>query len=127
VENLEYNYYLDQIYSGSHGQLFGGGWCADYPDPENFADVLFHSQSSQNLGGYSNPDLDHLLEKARIERDVNRRIALYQRAEEIIVQDAPVLFTTHPLSFELVKPYVKGYTFTPITVPIERYLWLEGK
>jgi len=127
VENLEYNYYLDQIYSGSHGQLFGGGWCADYPDPENFADVLFHSQSSQNLGGYSNPDLDHLLEKARIERDVNRRIALYQQAEEIIVQDAPVLFTTHPLSFELVKPYVKGYTFTPITIPIERYLWLEGK
>jgi ABC-type transport system substrate-binding protein len=58
---------------------------------------------------------------------VNQRIALYQEAEKIIVQDAPVLFTTHSLSFELVKPYVKGYRFTPIAIPIERYMWLEGK
>ncbi len=127
VENLEPNYYLDQIYAGNHGQMISSGWCADYPDPENFADVLFHTGSSQNNGGYSNPQLDALLEGARVEQDVTKRIAMYQQAEQLIVDDAPVLFTTHSLSYQLVKPYVKGYVFTPIDIPIQRYMWLDGK
>jgi ABC-type transport system substrate-binding protein len=127
VENIEFNYFYDQIFSGNHGQLFSGGWCADYPDPENFADVLFHSGSEMNSGGYSNPALDALLEQARVERDVTTRMNMYQQAEQIIVDDAPVLFTTHSLSYELVKPYLKGYVFTPISVPLERYLWIDGK
>jgi oligopeptide transport system substrate-binding protein len=127
VENLEPNYYYDQIYSGNHGQLFSGGWCADYPDPENFADALFHSGSLQNTGGYSNPQLDALLEAARVEQDVTKRIGLYQQAEQILVDDAAALFTSFSLSYQLVKPYVKGYVFTPIDIPIERYMWLEGK
>lgn len=127
VENLEPNFYYDQIYSNNHGQLFSGGWCADYPDPENFADVLFHTGSNQNNGGYSNPELDSLLEAARVEPDVTKRIAMYQQAEQIIVDDAAALFTVHYLNYELVKPYVKGYVLTPIDIPIERYMWLEGK
>ena len=127
VENLEPDYFLDQIYSGNHGQLISGGWCADYPDPENFADVLFHTGSTQNNGGYSNTELDTLLEAARVEQDVMKRIMLYQQAEQIIVDDAAALFTTHSLSYQLVKPYVKGYVFTPVDISIERYMWLEGK
>ena len=127
VENLEPNYFYEKIIAGQHGQIFGGGWCADYPDPENFADVLFHSGSTQNTGGYSNPELDVLLESARVEQDTTKRIEMYQQAEQIIVDDAPVLFTTHSLSYLLVKPYVKGYVYTPIDIPIERYIWLEGK
>ena len=127
VENLEPNFYYDQIYSGNHGQLYDGCWCAYYPDPENFADVLFHTGSAQNNGGYSNPRLDSILEAARVEPDVTRRIAMYQQAEQMLVDDAAALFTIHYLSYELVKPYVKGYVITPIDIPIERYMWLEGK
>jgi hypothetical protein len=43
------------------------------------------------------------------------------------VDDAAVLFTAHSLSYELVKPYVKGYVLTPIDISIERYMWLDGK
>ncbi len=127
IENIEPNFFFDQIYSGHHGQLFGGGWCADYPDPENFADILFHAGSEQNNGGYSNPQLDTLLEAARVEQDVNKRIQMYQQAEQVIVNDAPVLFTVHSLSYALVKPYVKGFALTPIDISSERYMWLEGK
>jgi ABC-type transport system substrate-binding protein len=52
---------------------------------------------------------------------------MYQQAERMIVDDAAVLFTTHSLSYELVQSYVKGYIFTPISVPMERYMWLDGK
>ncbi len=127
VENLEPNYYLEEIYAGNHGQLLSSGWCADYPDPENFADVLLHTGSPQNEGHYSNPALDTLLEQARSEKDVTKRMTLYQQAEQIIVNDAPMLFTSHSLGYMLVKPYVKGYVYTPIDIPIERYMWLEGK
>ncbi|HXQ34350.1 MAG TPA: ABC transporter substrate-binding protein, partial [Anaerolineales bacterium] len=127
VENLEPNFYYDKIHDGNHGQLLDGGWCADYPDPENFADVLFHTGSGQNSGGYSNLELDSLLEAARIEQDVTKRITMYQQAEQILVDDAAALFTVHWLSYELVKPYVQGYVLTPIDIPIERYMWLDGK
>jgi len=77
------------------------------------------------VGHYSNPSLDALLEKARIERGVARRIEMYGQAEQIIVDDAAAIFLSHSLSFTLVKPYVKGYTFTPIDVPLYRYLSLD--
>ena len=69
----------------------------------------------------------NLIEEARVEPDIAKRIALYQQAEQMIVEDAPVLFTVHWLSYQLVKPYVKGFQFTPIDIPIERYMWLQGK
>jgi oligopeptide transport system substrate-binding protein len=125
IENLEPDKYYDLLYSGQHGQLFSGGWCADYPDPENFADVLFHTGAQQNMGNYSNPALDAILDQGREEKDVTKRIQLYQQAEQMIVQDAPALFIMHPVSFELVRSTVKGFMFTPISIPLERYLWLQ--
>ncbi|MBE3038151.1 MAG: peptide ABC transporter substrate-binding protein [Chloroflexi bacterium] len=125
IENLEPDKYYDLLYSGQHGQLFSGGWCADYPDPENFADVLFNTSAQQNIGNYSNPALDAVLGQARLEQDVTKRIQLYQQAEQIIVQDAPALFIMHGVSYELVRPNVKGFVLTPINIPLERYLWLQ--
>jgi oligopeptide transport system substrate-binding protein len=125
VENLEPNTAYDRIHDGYHGQLFFSSWCADYPDPENFADVLFHAAAQQNLGNYANPELDELLETARVENDVAERIALYQQAEQMIVEDAAAIFLNHGLSYMLVKPYIKNYELTPINVPIERYLELD--
>ena len=59
-------------------QIFGGlGWIADYADPENFLDVLFHSESSNNHTHYSDPELDALLERARVEQGQEARLALY--------------------------------------------------
>lgn len=125
IENLEPNVFFDELHDGHHGQLFNYGWCADYPDPENFADALFHSDAQQNLGHYSNPELDALLEAARVERNVDKRLGLYQQAERIIVEDAAGIFLTHGLSFVLVKPRIQGYVLTPIAVPIQRYLSID--
>jgi oligopeptide transport system substrate-binding protein len=106
--------------------LFDGGWCADYPDPENFTDALFYTGAQQNQSHYSNPQVDTLLEQARIERNVTKRLQLYQQAEQLIVDDAPVIFTTHGLSHVLVKPYIQGYVLTPIGLPLERYLSIDA-
>ena len=126
IENVEPDKYSDLIDAGEHGQIFTSGWCADYPDPENFIDTLFHSGAQQNDSHYSNAQVDALVEQARVERDVAKRLQLYQQAEQLIVSDAPVIFTEHSLSHVLVKPWVKGYVLTPIDVPLERYLAIDA-
>ena len=110
-----YTYY-DELYGGNVGHIFNSGWCADYPDPQNFLDVLYHSQSPQNVGGFSNPTIDALLEAARVEPDVDGRLQLYANIERLIVDEAPVVFTTHSLSAVLVKPDVQNYFLTPMGV-----------
>ena len=89
-------------------QMFSLGWIGDYPDPQNFLDMLFHSQSAYNHSAYSNPELDALVEQARIEQDVDRRMALYQQAEQILVEDAPWIPLYHSGGYYLVQPYVQG-------------------
>jgi len=126
VENLQPEKFWDEITAGRRGQMWSGGWCADYPDPENFADLLFHSGTGSNQGGYSNPELDAILESARAEPDAEKRIRLYQQAEDIILRDVPVLFTIHSLSNILIKPFIRGFVYTPIDIPIERYLSIDA-
>ena len=127
VQNIDPEYYQEVLDSGKHGQLISEGWCADYPDPENFADVLFHTGNAMNQGNYSNPDLDTILEEARVEKDPVKRIEMYQQAEKIIINDSPVIFLTHSNSYVLVKPYLQGFVGTPIDVPLERYLWIDAE
>ncbi|MFH1086562.1 MAG: ABC transporter substrate-binding protein, partial [Chloroflexota bacterium] len=108
VEQVEWAYFLRDLNEGRY-QMFSSGWIADYPDSQNFLDLLFHSQSSQNHSGYGNPEVDRLLEQARVEADPAQRTALYRQAEQLIIQDAPWIPLTHGVSFALVKPGVQGY------------------
>ncbi len=110
-----YTFY-DELYSGNVGNIYGSGWCADYPDPQNFLDILYHTDSPQNIGRFSDPAIDKMLEEARIETDAPTRLALYADIEKRIVEEAPVVFTTHSINAVLVNPELKGYTLAPIGV-----------
>ena len=106
-------------------QMFGGlGWIADYPDPENFLDILFHSESTNNQSEYTNRQLDRLLELARVEQDEAVRFALYHQSEEIIVDDAPWIPLWHSNGgYVLVKPEVSDYFLFPLIIPKYRYIY----
>ncbi|MCH8799471.1 MAG: peptide ABC transporter substrate-binding protein, partial [Chloroflexi bacterium] len=109
-------------------QMFDIGWIADYPDPENFLDILFYSDSSNNHTNYSNPEVDALLEKARVETDETLRFSIYNKVEQIILDDAPWI----PLWYSgerylLVKPYVHDYLLTPLIIPKLRHIYLTDK
>lgn len=94
-------------------EMFYAGWIADYPHPQNFLDVLFHSGAENNYGEYSNPEIDTLLEMAGVEPDSKLSLALYQQAEQRLVEDAAGLPLWFGKSYILVKPYVKGYNLSP--------------
>jgi oligopeptide transport system substrate-binding protein len=105
-------------------QMFGltAGWIADYPDPQDFLDILFHSESRNNDMEYSNPEVDRLLEEARGEQDFEKRMELYQQAEEMILEDAPIVPLTHDADYWLTKPYVKGMIYPPAVIPKLKYV-----
>ena len=128
VENIAPDNFQAEIDAGRHGQLVDytwDSWCADYADPENFADLLFHSGADLNRGHYSNPEVDALLEQARVEPDSAKRLGIYQRVEQLIVDDAPVLFTDRISQYVLVKPHVQGYVLPLIDISLARYLWID--
>ncbi|MBA7683260.1 Periplasmic oligopeptide-binding protein [subsurface metagenome] len=89
--------------------MFDMGWIADYPHPQDFLDVLFHSEADNNYGEYSNPEIDALLEMACVEPDNKLSLALYQQAEQKLVENAACLPLWFGQNYILVKPYVKGY------------------
>ena len=126
IQQSEWATYLFDL-NRNRLQLFAGsGWEADYPDPQDFLDILFHSESSINHGAYSNPEVDAILERARVEPDVQKRIAQYREAERLIVADAPwvPLYYTGE-RYALIKPHVKGYKLTPMIVPKLREVYIE--
>jgi oligopeptide transport system substrate-binding protein len=98
-------------------EMFTLGWIADYPDPHNFLDVLFYTGSEVNIGEYSSPALDALLDQAAVEQDQSARLALYQQAEQLVVDDAPCIPLWHNTNYVLVKPYVKGYELSAQGIP----------
>ena len=95
------------------GNLFDYEWIADYPDPENILDILFHTGMASNAGFYTNRQVDAILEEARTEQDAERRLALYDQAQEMLLEDAAVIPLWHSNTYVLVKPYVTGYAITP--------------
>jgi len=95
-------------------EMFDMGWVADYPHPQDFLDVLFHSGAEYNYGEYSNPEIDALLERACVEPDSEVSLALYRQAEQKLVEDAACLPLWFGRSYVLVKPYVRGYDLNPM-------------
>ena len=108
--------YYEEIYDGNVGHIYSNGWCADYPDPQNFLDILYHSESPQNVGRYQNETVDQLLAAARVERDVTTRMNQYAEIEQLVVSEAPDVFVSHGLTAVLVSPQLEGYELTPFGV-----------
>lgn len=118
IQQVEWATYLQDLNNEKFQAFAGLGWQADYPDPQDFLDILFHSESSVNHGGYFNPEVDRILEEARVEQDGTRRVDLYRQAEVIIVDDAAWV----PLWYQgerhvLIKPYINDYRLTPMIIP----------
>jgi oligopeptide transport system substrate-binding protein len=111
----------------SGANLLMESWCADYPDPENFLDVLFHSKSEFNIGRTNKPDLDALLEKARVEQDGKKRLELYQQAETLLLSSYEVIPLNYSVFGMLVKPRVKSFVLSPINTAFISLLTFENK
>jgi len=110
LEPERFLYYLAE----ERDEMFYMGWIADYPHPQDFLEILFHSGSDNNYGGYSNPEVDELLDMAGVEQDSDLSLSLYQQAEQLLVDDAACLPLAFGQNYTLIKPYVSGYDLNPL-------------
>jgi oligopeptide transport system substrate-binding protein len=98
-------------------EMFVLGWIADYPDPQNFLQTLFYTDTEYNAGRFSSRELDDLIDRAATEQDYGKRMELYQQAEQVVVDQAPIIPLWFNKSYILVNPRIKNYSIDPLGVP----------
>jgi oligopeptide transport system substrate-binding protein len=107
--------------------MFRYAWYADIPDPDNFVGILFHSKSKYNFMGYHNPEVDKILDAAKKEVSMLKRIGLYKKAEEMIMEDAVIVPTINHIFQQAYQPYVRGVEVNALGgpyIPMKK-IWLK--
>ena|GEM_PF-388413 len=93
-------------------------WAADFPDPDNFLrEVIFR----RIFGGWRHPQYQALVEEARVTPRQDKRMRLYQAAEQILIREAalaPLLYARYSL---LLKPRIKRFP----TSALEWWFWKD--
>ena len=109
VETVQKSLLLEET-AKSDALFFRGSWIADYPDAENFLSVFYgKNPAPPNYTRYKNAEFDKLYEQTLIEKNDSIRMKIYQRADQLMIQDAPVVPLWYDMIIRLVKPYVKNF------------------
>jgi oligopeptide transport system substrate-binding protein len=103
----EFRALLQSVQARKDTQVFRSSWVGDFNDAYTFAQLL-ESRFGLNLTGYSNPHYDELLDQAVREVDLDRRRALLEEAERVMLADHPVLPLYFYVNKHLIKPWVQG-------------------
>jgi oligopeptide transport system substrate-binding protein len=98
------------------------GWLADYNDPINFLELLV-SDNIYNYGRWQNREYDELMEQAARETDLEKRAALFYRAEQIAVGEFAVAPIYYYVTRNLVADTISG--FENNVFDIHRTRWLK--
>jgi oligopeptide transport system substrate-binding protein len=107
-ESQEWKVFLSRLQTDAPA-MFRLGWGADFPDPDNFMN-LFISTSGNNRLGWSNANYDELVAKGPVIRDLEKRQALYDRAQKILTEtDAAMIPLFIQVQNMLIKPHVKEH------------------
>lgn len=101
---------LLELTSTSRALFFRGSWIADYPDAENYLSVFYsRNPAPPNYTRYHNPQFDALFEKALAETNDSIRYDLYRQADQLVLNDAPVVPLWYDKVIHLVQPHVSGF------------------
>jgi ABC-type transport system substrate-binding protein len=107
-------------------QMRRDGWNADYPDAENFMQLLYGPNIGQsNDSRFRLPEFDRLYEEARKLPDSPERTRLYDRMTDLVVAYAPFKLTHHLLEDHVIQPWVVGYKAHPLRSDIWKYLDID--
>ncbi|MDR3333134.1 MAG: ABC transporter substrate-binding protein [Synergistaceae bacterium] len=112
VQVMDWGVQLDMLDRGE-SDIYRMGWIADYLDADNFLYVLQHSSNIGVKGNYSrygSPEVDKLLDEGRTETDPAKRAEIYQKAEQLIVDDAPWIYLFYYYNNVAAQNWVHGAT-----------------
>lgn len=107
LRNQEWKTYIDSRNSGDF-DVIRASWVGDYNEPSTFL-TLLGSKHAGNIPKYQSQQYDEILTLSGMTIDDNERNRLYNRAEQIIAEDAPIAPIYQYTNGRLIKPWLKGY------------------
>jgi oligopeptide transport system substrate-binding protein len=123
MQNQEWKVFLNSERMLEY-QLARFTWNADYNDPNTFLE-LWMTENQNNQTGYSNLAYDHVLEAAANELDLEKRKAIFQKAEDIIGDEVPIIpIYTYTHSYLKAKK-VQGWTSNIENFRPLKYVWIS--
>ena len=123
LENAEVKVHYNLLEQGDF-DVGRAGMSADYNDAQNFLFLLQTSSGVQNLGRYSNPVFDAIMQQAAKTTDPLTRSDLLHQAEKLALEDAAVIPIMYYISKSLVQPNVRGWLPNIRNVHRTRYISL---
>ncbi len=124
IKNQEWKVYLHEIKNLNH-YMARMGWVGDYVDPNTFLGV-FTSMSGDNRTGWKNEQYDELLNKAATVIDKQERYELFQQAETLLLEEAPIIPLYNYTTNNLVSTHVKGYEQNILDYYSYKHIYLES-
>ena len=121
---------LSTITQPGRAQMGWRGWQADHPAASTFFEPILTSAAiqksgSQNVSFFKNSELDEVVDQARRQSDHSKRMALWQRAEEIVHEQAPLVPVYTQRSLQVQAPQVRGYKPHPVISLRVKDVWLR--
>jgi peptide/nickel transport system substrate-binding protein len=109
LEPVEWASMLTDFYAGDiPGGAEGINISLGFSSPA-LVGLVFGTGAPFNVGGYSNPEVDAILERTKTEFTAEERGASLAELADLITQDAPWLFVVHDLNPRVLAPDVKGF------------------
>ncbi|MCM2326974.1 MAG: ABC transporter substrate-binding protein [Lysobacter sp.] len=107
-------------------QMAGSAWIADYPDAQNFLQLLYGPNTGQsNEARFRLAEFDRLYRLSQAVPDSPERNALYREMNRLILAYAPWRLGVHRVFNHLQYPWVKGYKKHPILYTNFKYLDID--
>ena len=123
LANQDWKVYLDRERSGDF-EISRAGWIGDYEDPNTFLDTLRPNRGN-NKTGWANAEYDNLIEKANSTADKNIRFDLLRKAENILIDEMPIIpIYTYVRSYQL-STDVKGFHANYLDHHHPKYIYLQ--
>ncbi|MBA4292518.1 hypothetical protein C0431_06065 [bacterium] len=107
AQPMEWGKYLEE-YNNKRLTFYHMRWSADFYDMQNFLSHMLATNGPENKFGYSNAEFDKLCQQADTTVEMDKRIPLYQKAEDIALQDAAWIPIYFQRDVELVSPAIKN-------------------
>ncbi|MFG1500014.1 ABC transporter substrate-binding protein [Halobacteriovorax sp. XZX-3] len=109
--------------------LYGIAWGADYPDAENFLQLLYGPNKSPgaNGSGYDNAEFNKLFAKASVMQDSPERTAIYETLNKMAAEEVPWLYGVHRQSYLIKHSWLKNYISTDFEAGQDQYLDVDLK
>ncbi|MES2767899.1 MAG: peptide ABC transporter substrate-binding protein [Bdellovibrionota bacterium] len=114
ILNEEWKVYLSKLKSKKGYSIFRMGWVADYPDPDNFLNLLT-STSANNHTGWKNEKYDSLIAKGVSELNSDKRKEYYKEAQKLVLEeDVAAVPLYYSIRQYLINSRVSGFKLNPL-------------